>query len=338
MPIRNDDIQLVEEQVSIRLTIDEEEGKWGIPFFPRCDVRAVFELRNTSDHSVDLQLGFPFMDLQGFGDEQLVRDKLDFQVREQENEREVSLKEGVIEPALDPTGLFKKVYVWEEHFEASAAKTLTVSYRLLMGAGSARSMRGVEQPQMKYRALDRLFPALAYSFMYITETAYTWKPPVVTADFELDFGELLEEFDKSDCVSRFGDGVAMKFGRPVFLHDVQPAPGVNEQGVWRWAFNGEVPKHGIAAQFIVLLVPARLEEIDAFVSDTAGALTAELWRDEYLEILRGYYSRILAQPIQGESQFTTGYFEPIDFLKAKLLFPSDREGLIRIQQRLTGMQ
>jgi hypothetical protein len=326
IPIKNNDIQLVKERVSIKLRIDEEAGKWGIPFFPRADVEAEFYLKNTSKQPVKLQVGFPFLDLQGFGDEKLVLSKLDFRAKDTESERIVILKEGLIEKELDPQGLFQKVFVWEEQFQPLQTKKITVSYRLLMGVGSANSiMRGFEGAERKYSDLDRLFPALSYSFGYITKTAYTWKEPVENAVFTIDCSELFQRFEQSDIIKQFGKGYPAGLTRPVFLGNFNPSSFSHDKNVYRWEFTGKVPEDGIGANFVVLFIPSSSDELPNFLTEQVKALKEGVSKDEYIGVLKGYYARILKKEPEGENPFAQKYFEPVGLLKSELLFEKDQK-------------
>jgi hypothetical protein len=313
IPIKNSDIQLVKERVSIKLRIDEEAGKWGIPFFPRADVEAEFYLKNTSKQQVKLQVGFPFLDLQGFGDEKLVLSKLDFRAKDAESDRKVILKEGLIEKELDPQGLFQKVFAWEEQFLPLQSKKITVSYRLLMGVGSANSiMRGFEGDERKYSDLDRLFPALAYSFGYITKTAYTWKEPVENAVFTIDCADFFQKIEKADFVKQFGEGFPRGITRPVFLGSFNPPSFSYDKNVYRWEFTGKVPEDGIGANLVVLFIPSSSGDLPIFLTEQVKALKEGVSKDEYLGVLKGYYERILKKEPEAENPFTRSISNRLD--------------------------
>lgn len=325
IPIKNNDIQLVKENVSITLRIDDEAGKWGIPFFPRADVQAEFFLKNTSSKPVNVQIGFPFLDLQGFGDESLVLSKLDFRAHDSESERNITLKEGLIEKGLDPDGLFKKVFAWEEQFKPQQTKKITVSYRLLMGVASANSiMRDFEGDDRKYSDLDKLFPAISYSFGYITKTAYTWKEPVENAIFTLDCSEFFQKLEHPDFIKKFGKGFLSAITRPIFLEGVYPTTFKRDKDVFRWEFTGKVPEEGISANFAALFIPTSSDELPNFLAEQVKSLKNGVTRDEYSKILKGYYARILKKEPEGENPFTFKYFEPVGLLKSDLLFEQDK--------------
>ncbi len=339
IPIKNKNIQLVRENVSIKLRIDNEQGKWGIPFFPRADVEAVFELKNTSDQNVNLQVGFPFLDLQGFGDEKLVLSKLDFRVNDSEAERDVTLKEGVIEPKLDPDGLFRKVFTWDEQFQPNQTKTITVRYRLLMGVASANSlMRDFDANGRKYIELDKLFPAISYSFGYITKTAYTWKEPVEKAVFTLDCTDFFRELEKTDLLSSFGEDYTRGLTRPVMLFDMGPSYQARDSYIFRWEFSGKVPEDGINASFIVLFIPALAGELPSFLAERTKPTKDNVSKKEYQSVLMGYYTRILKNKPKGESPFVKKYFEPVGLTKSELFFDSDRESISAIIEKLKAIK
>jgi|WetSurMetagenome_2_1015567.scaffolds.fasta_scaffold22936_4 hypothetical protein len=338
IPIKNNDVQLVKERVSIKLRIDEEAGKWGTPFFPRADVEAEFVLKNTTNKSIKLQVGFPFLDLQGFGDEKLVLSKLNFRVKDTDAERKVTLKEGLIEQGLDPQGLFKKVFSWEEQFQPNQTKKVIVSYRLLMGIASAngndREFDGIGR---KYYALDRMFPALAYSFGYITKTAYTWKEPVENAVFTIDCTEYFQKLEKTNFFKELGETAPAVVTRPIFLSDISPSSFTHSKNIYRWEFAGKVPEEGIGANFVVLFIPSSPSELANFVTEQVKALKEGITKEEYLSILEGYYARILKQEPKGEKSFARKYFESVHLVKSDLLFEKDQKLLQDVIEKIKAL-
>lgn len=338
IPIKNNDVQLVKERVSIKLRIDEETAKWGTPFFPRADVEAEFVLKNTSNQPVKLQVGFPFLDLQGFGDEKLVLSKLDFRAKDTEAERKVTLKEGLIEKELDPQGLFKKVFSWEEQFQPLQTKKVTVSYRLLMGIASAnendRRFDGVDR---KYYALDRMFPALAYNFGYITKTAYTWKEPVENAVFTIDGTEFFQKLEEANFFKELGEATPVGVTRPVFLAHLTPSSFKRDKNVYRWEFTGKVPEEGIGANFVVLFVPSLPDEVKGFVTEQVKELNEGVTKEEYLAVIEGYYARILKKTPEGEKPFAQKYFEPMRLVTSDLLFEKDQKLLGVILDKMKAL-
>ncbi len=342
MPIKNNDIQLVKENVSIKLRIDEQDNA-GLGFLPRADVQAEFLLRNTKGEPANIEMGFPFLDLQGFGDEKLVLSKLNFRVTDTERERKVTLKEGIIEPTLDPKGLFKKVFVWEEQFQPQQTKKLIVTYQLLLGVASANSiMRGFQGDEWRYSTIDKLFPAISYNFGYITKTAYTWKGPIENAVFSMDCSDFFERINRADYLKSFPDVFPIGISRPVFLYDIQPSAFTRDKGVFRWEFKGNVPEEGINAAFVVFFIPVHSKDLSVFLSgresmQSKGALNLpflekkaageEINRKELLSILQGYYTRILKKEPENEASFLKKYFQPVSFLKGQMLFEEDRQAV-----------
>jgi len=312
MPIKSNDIQLVREDVTIKLRIDEQDGI-GFPFVPWAEVHAEFHLRNTKNERVKIEMGFPFIDLQGFGNEELVLSRLNFRVREVETERRIVLKEGIIEPTLDPQGLFKKVFVWEEHFQAQQTKKLIITYQLLFSVGSLTG--------------DRVFPAISYFFNYITKTAYTWKGPVERAIFSMDCSDFFQRINQPDFAKRFGDGFPTTISRPVLLYNIEPSKFTREEGIFRWDFKGNIPEEGIKADFAVIFLPAFEKDLPTFLSDREKAFSKELFtslspspeekalaeetiKKEILTPLRDLYGRIVRKET-----------------KRQLLFEEDRQAI-----------
>lgn len=328
IPIKNNNVQLVKERVSITLRVDEEAGKWGTPFFPRADVEAEFFLKNTSNKPVNLQVGFPFLDLQGFGDEKLVMSKLHFRAKDTKSERKVTLKEGLLDKKLDPHGLFKKVFAWKEQFQPLQTKKITVTYRLLLGIASAneneRAFDGIDR---KYYALDRMFPALAYTFGYITKTAYTWKEPVENAVFTIDCTEFFQKLEEANFFKELGEASPVRVTRPVFLGNMNPSSFTRDKDVFRWEFTGKVPEDGIGANFVVLFIPSTSAEVTGFVNEQAKTLKEDVTKTEYLSVIEGYYARLLKKKPETENPFAQEYFKSVGLVKADLLFDKDQKEL-----------
>ena len=95
IPIKNNQIQLVRENVDFKLVVEENNGRYGVPFIPWVNVTARVHLKNTSKDPVSLQIGFPFLDLQGFGDEKYVLENLNFKVLSNNIEIKTEIKEGL---------------------------------------------------------------------------------------------------------------------------------------------------------------------------------------------------------------------------------------------------
>lgn len=338
IPIKNNNVQLVKERVSIKLRVDEEAAKWGTPFFPRADVEAEFILKNTANEPVKLQVGFPFLDLQGFGDEELALSKLEFRAKDTETEHKVTLKEGLIEKELDPKGLFKKVFSWEEQFQPHQTKKVTVTYRLLLGIASANeNWRGFDGVDRKYYALDRMFPALGYNFGYITKTAYTWKEPVENAVFTIDATEFFQKLEEANFFKELGEAAPVGVTRPVFLGSLNPPSFTREKDVYRWEFTGKVPEDGIGANFVVLFIPSSSSELPNFVAEQEKALKEGVTKEEYLSVLEGYYARMLKKKPEDENPFAQKYFEHVRLLKSELLFEKDQKSLGAILDKVKAL-
>lgn len=265
IPIKNNDIQLLKENVKIKLTIEKDNGFGGVPLIPWANVTAKFYLKNTTKKKVALQMGFPFLDLQGFGDEKSVLGKLDFKVVSNERIIKTQLKEGLIEDKFDPQGLFKKVFAWKDTFKPDEIKTVVVTYKMMMSVASANSnMRDFEVTGRKYYELDKLFPAINYSFGYITKTAYTWKGPVEEAIFEVDVRDFIEQLSKPDFIAGFGlDGLPLS--RPVYLENIFPTGYQKQNNTYSWKFKDKVPEEGLSINFLALFIPSLQNEIQPFL-------------------------------------------------------------------------
>lgn len=323
IPIKNEDIQLVREKVDIKITIEKDNGKFGVALIPWTNVTAKFTLKNTSARKVTLQMGFPFLDLQGFGDEKFVLEKLNFHVQSNDKVIKAELKEGVIEKQFDPDGVFKKVFTWDDSFSPNETKTVIVSYKLLMGVSSANSiMRDFNGVGRKYYEIDKLISALNYSFMYITKTAYTWKGPAEEAVFQFDSKELLKHLETA---SLFDDPSPDKLpvSRPVYLENNFPSVFEKNDGVYKWVFKGKVPEEGLSVNFLALLLPSNESEVKPFVKASLAKLK-DANVDEYRAVLKQYYS-MLVKYNKPTSQFLSGYFKDVNIINDKTQFIVDKD-------------
>ncbi len=321
IPIKNNDIQLVRENVDIKLTIEKDNGKFGVAFIPWANVTAKFILKNTSSKKVSLQMGFPFLDLQGFGDEKFVLDKINFAVNSNEKSIQSQLKEGLIEKQYDPQGLFKKVFAWNDSFRPNETKTVVVTYKLMMSVASANSiMRDFNGIGRKYYQIDKLIPALNYSFGYITKTAYTWKGPIEEAVFQLDSSAFLEELETT---SLFDDPSPNKLpvSRPVYLENIFPSGYEKNSGVYKWVFKGKVPEDGLSVNFLALFLPSKESEVKPFVKASLTKLE-DATADEYLSVLNQYYA-MLVKYSKPTNPFLSGYFQDVRIINDKTQFLTD---------------
>lgn len=355
MPIKNTAVQLVSEKVQMKITIDKNNGKFGEPFIPLINVTATFNLKNTTKKTEKLQMGFPFLDLQGFGDEKAVISDMKFQVLSNGKELKSKIKTGVIEKKLDPKGLFKKVFVWNENFLPQQNKTIIVKYRMLMGVASMSSyMRNFDTTGQKYNELDQLFSAMGYNFFYITKTAYTWKGKIESAEFEVDCRELLNELDERVVQSHLESvnlgkksatdnsfyqermeraaRILSSIKRPVFLESHFPAEYKRNDGIYSWKFTKAIPSDGISLNFIILFMPSSIHEYHSYTK-AALSILKESIPEEFNSTLKTYY-RILLSLGEPQDEFTKGYFKEINWLlhKPKLVFSEDKKHLQEINE------
>jgi len=323
IPIKNNQVQLVREKVDIKLSVDENSGRFGVPFIPWANVTAKFYLKNTSNEAVSLQMGFPFLDLQGFGDEEYVLEHLNFKVVSGGKEIKTEIKEGLIEKEFDPQGLFKKVFAWQDEFKSEESKEVVVTYRMLMGVASANSVfRDFDEQGRKFRAIDKLFPALSYSFGYITKTAYTWAGSVEEAIFQLDCTAFYEELDRQNFMAGLGEK-APNFSRPTFWESTHPDSGKKHNGIYQWEFNGSVPEEGLSVSFMVLFLPSLPTEVGKYYSTSLVSLESTT-PEEFKSVLYSYYQNI-AFDKQPSDSFAKSYFKDAGLVKMPKVFISEQD-------------
>lgn len=323
IPIKNNQIQLVREKVNIKLSVDENSGRFGVPFIPWANVTAKFYLKNTSNEPVSLQMGFPFLDLQGFGDEKYVLENLNFQVVSGGKEIQTKIKEGLIEKEFDPNGLFKKVFAWQDEFKPLEAKEVVVSYKMLMGVASANSVfRNFDEQGKKFSDIDELFPALSYNFGYITKTAYTWAGSIEEAVFRFDCNAFYKELERPDFMAELGDK-ALPFSRPTFWESIHPDSTKKNDGIYQWIFKERVPEEGLSVSFMVLFLPSIPAEVGKYYSTSLSRLQ-EIKPEEFKTVLYGYYQNI-AFGKQPSDPFVQSYFKEVGLVKMPKVFISDQD-------------
>lgn len=330
IPIKNDQIQLVKEKVNIKLTVDKDSGRFGVPFIPWANVTAKFYFKNTAQNSVSLQIGFPFLDLQGFGDEKYVLENLNFRVVSNGKEKVTELKEGIIEKKFDPNGLFKKVFSWQEEFQKGEEKEVIVSYRMLMGVASANSIfRNFDEEGQKFRSIDKMFPALSYSFSYITRTAYTWAGDIEEAVFQLDCSAFYQELESQDFMVGIGDEKP-GYERPLFWEATYPESAIKDDGIYKWVFNRSVPEDGLSFSAIVFFVPSQPSELNNYISTNLSRLES-VTPEEFKKTLAAFY-RIIAFDEQPTDDFLQKYFKDVRFVKMPktFIFEKDKDGVEKI--------
>lgn len=333
IPIKNDKIQLVREKVVFKLNVDENNGRYGVPFIPWVNVTAKFYLKNLSQDSVSLQMGFPFLDLQGFGDEKYVLENLNFKVLSNRIEIESEIKEGLIEKEFDPDGYFKKVFAWQDSFNPKEEKEVIVTYKMLMGVGSANSIfRKFDEQGEKFSDIDDLFPALSYNFGYITKTAYTWAGKVEEAIFQLDCSAFYQELEKHNFILGLEEK-GYSFTRPIFWESLYPESATKTKAVYTWSFVGSVPEEGLSINFIVLYLPSIPSEVSSYYKTSLSQLE-KIKPEEFKSVLNGYYQSI-AFGTNPSDPFAKLYFEEVGLIKMpkSIIFAKDKENLSEISSR-----
>lgn len=333
IPIKNDKIQLVREKVDFKLNVDENSGRYGVPFIPWVNVTAKFYLKNISQDTVSLQMGFPFLDLQGFGDEKYVLENLNFKVLSNGIEIQSEIKEGLIEKEFDPDGYFKKVFAWQDNFNPKEKKEVVVTYKMLMGVGSANSIfRNFDEQGQKFSDIDDLFPALSYNFGYITKTAYTWAGIVEEAIFQLDCSEFYQELEKHNFILGL-EKKGYSFTRPIFWESLYPESATKTKEVYTWTFVGSVPEEGLSINFIVLYLPSIPSEVSSYYKTSLSQLE-KIKPEEFKSVLNGYFENI-AFGTNPSDPFSKSYFEDVGLIKMpkNIIFAKDKDNLSEISSK-----
>jgi hypothetical protein len=335
IPIRNDDIRLVEEHVFIKIVDDWKCKENSVPFCLRADVAATFRLKNTTNKKVQFQAGFPFLDLQGFGDEKLAHSRLNFRVTKNGRGRRVILKSGLIEEKLDPNGLFKKVFAWDETFKPNEEANLKVSYSILLGMAAAHTpLRDFEEGGKKLYEIDRTLLGIVYLFNYITKTAYTWNGPIDKAVFEIDLSRAHRAFSRSKWNRSLPKELSAAIKRPLFLSMILPGGYEKNGNVIRWEFKEKVPEEGLAVQFAAYFVPRTESEFKVFCERFFKSKAKLATEKDLAAVYLGFLQRVLRSVPQNEAKFVQDYFKESQLPDLSLIFSDDEKGLRELAENL----
>ena len=278
IPIKNKDIQLKSEAVRFSIHVPPDSGQYGIPAIPVVHVEATFELINKTGKKVSLQVGFPFHSLEGALEKNALKN-LHFIAENEGGRRKTTLKEGKIEKKLDPRGLFKKVFCWDETFKPHERKVLKVSYALnmsldFMPAGAIQTM--TDLLAIKFQPLE-----LAYQFSYITKTAYTWAPPLEKAEFVADLTPLYEQFKKPQSWSLKDFFKNMPFvSKPLICWSADPR-AQKKNNILTWTFSKQALPESLEFMVHVVALPIKLEELKTYLQAKKKTLTEK----HYIKLL-----------------------------------------------------
>jgi hypothetical protein len=182
--------------------------------------------------------------------------------------------------------------------------------------------RDFDEQGRKFRAIDKLFPALSYNFGYITKTAYTWAGSVDEAIFHLDASAFYKELEHSN----FLDGAEDKFpifSRPTFWEAIYPESATKDGENYQWTFKGTVPEEGLSVNFIVLYIPSLPKEVGIYFSESLPKL-GDTKPAEFKTVLKSFYQNI-AFGKQPSDPFAESYFQQVRLLKMHKTFLTEKD-------------
>jgi hypothetical protein len=270
MPIKDSRIQLKEEAVNITISIPAQSAKWGLPFLPKANISANFHLDNALNTPVPLQLGFPFLSTQGFGNDDELIKNLNFQVISNGVHKDTVLKQGIIEKSLDPNGLFNKVITWEDTFEPLAQKDLKVTYDLPL------SFAGMN--------LEKKLSAhgASYSFTYITKTAYTWRQPLNKAVFTISFYPIIDKLNTYLREHLPEEMVADVGPIPPLVYLQYYDEGDYTDHTLSIKYKDQIPVEAIYFEINIVWLPAKFNDIEKFIQNLP---------DHYSKVTKNFYKK-----------------------------------------------
>jgi hypothetical protein len=183
--INSKDIQMVSEDILITPRRDKFMFEGKAYDAEKADYICTFKLKNLSDHSVTVQVGFPL-------DSQFLRPPYDAQDLAQiTNDNHFVVLEGKKSYPLrysreDKDKEFKSIFLWDMTFAAGERKELRITYTMPFSmalSGTRKDRRNDKLAKPWYRYFES---CLSEWFGYVTETGKSWTGGIGHARFRID--------------------------------------------------------------------------------------------------------------------------------------------------------
>ena len=185
--VSNAEIQMVSEDVSIKLVPSEAPVTENLNHLDEARYDCLFTMRNLSDKPEKVKMGFPISG----GDNFMARGNGD-KIAKHEFKVWVNNKEAPAAYRADTADKkFGNIFLWECEFAPKEQMQIRVSYKTFgyIGLGSLRRRELLDKSCNPPRALMYMDAALVQGYEYITLTGNSWSGKIENAKFTLNIGE-----------------------------------------------------------------------------------------------------------------------------------------------------
>ncbi len=341
IPVNNDQVQLVRENVKIRLSVDSNSEGFGFPFIPWANVTAVYHLKNTQNNDVKLLAGLPFNGPMGHEYRKFVIDNLGLTVSSEGKSFETTLRTDI---ANDKNQYmrFTGAFVWEDTFAPNQEKSVTVSYKspIYVGIAPLALRMFKENSDMsklfKYGEIDSLFPSIMYSYSYNMRASQAWNGQLEEASFSLDADELLTRLGDKSFVEYF-DLTGYKLTRPLVLERHYQENYVRNGSTYTWTLSGKQPGDEFYFSFFGAFIPATTGDVDNYIKYCSTKLK-NTSKNDFLAITTQYY-KAFAYDGEIDSISMKEYFDNSWLVEKrnKLVFKKDRENIKEVIDEINDL-
>ena len=280
-------IQLVSIDVTIVLGRGPFLFDGSVPGMDRAEYHCTFMLRNLSDKTEEVEVGFPV-------DSQFAKGTKTISPKESENwvleygfiardEGETYHVDFIRRTPHPGPGEFSSVFVWKMHFSSNETRNLTVQYRIPMSMGLVPLQKDEKAPLASDVFGQELLTISQLDMAgYITSTGASWagnvdaaKFTLITEPFERYFEHrgLIEETTNklgSDEYERFNSSFPVH--HPYWFRQIEPAGWKVIKGGVQWEYKDFKPKEAIEVRYYTTPFPQLPDEVSPFVDRFVKAL------------------------------------------------------------------
>ncbi len=261
----NADIQMVSEDISIKLVPSENPVQGNLKYLDEAHYDCNFVLRNLSNKEVDVKMGFPLSGNDNFmlrrkGDEILNHN---FKAILNGEQLAVSYEKISVDKR------FKHIFFWKTKFAPNEEKKLRVTYKTFGYTGLGMLTKKAYDHSAKYpKILKVLDFCVMQHYEYVTLTGNSWKGKIENAKFSIDVGEFERYLDKRGFLAK--DEREKEDDRSKLLRDGLRYRHVVPQA-WKMSGDGEriewdyspfEPKENIAISYHFTIIPQNIDQLN----------------------------------------------------------------------------
>jgi hypothetical protein len=288
--ITSQTIQLITVDVVIMLGRGRFLFDGSVSGMDQADYACTFVLRNRSDKTAEIQVGFPVDSQFANGPAREPGDAggwvLDYSFIARDDKKTYHVEFVRREPRRPDD--FAAIFLWRMSFAPRETKTLRVQYRIPMSMGLATTRRdGSARPdrELSLRTQLLLEASLLEFAGYVTSTGSSWAGSVETGTFTL----ITEPFEL--YLSRRGffevpasglsatETTSLRETYPVqhpwWFRQIAPDGWQAIEGGVQWRYKDFKPRDLITVRYYVTQIPRLAEEVDAFVDNLLKPLAQE---------------------------------------------------------------